>query len=184
MSGADRNAILSPSGPSIPPSLGSSQDIITRLQAGLAEAPALAERLHVIEKTVSGRIVFTTSLGMEDQVLLHAIARAGSSIEAVTLDTGRHFPETYEILAHTERSLGKRIQIVMPEARDVEALVARDGIFGFRDSVENRKACCHVRKVLPLTAGAGRCGCMGHRRQARSGSHARNHAFRRVRFKL
>jgi hypothetical protein len=60
MSGANRNAILGPSSPSIPPSLGRAsegkaspednfQDIIARLQAGLAEAPALVDRLHVIE---------------------------------------------------------------------------------------------------------------------------------------
>jgi phosphoadenosine phosphosulfate reductase len=28
--------------------------------------------------------------------------------------------------------------------------VARDGIFGFRNSVDNRKACCDIRKVRPL----------------------------------
>ncbi len=161
MPGPNRNAILSPSASSAPPTLASLlegrvtperniEEAVARLQAALAGTPALTERLHVIEKAISGRIVFTTSLGMEDQVLLHAIARAASTIEAATLDTGRHFPETYEILALTERSLGKRIQIVMPEAREVEALVARDGIFGFRNSVENRKACCEIRKVRPL----------------------------------
>ncbi len=38
----------------------------------------------------------------------------------------------------------------MPDAEDVEELVARDGIFGFRYAVEKRKGCCHVRKVIPL----------------------------------
>jgi phosphoadenosine phosphosulfate reductase len=161
MSGPGHIAMLNLSNPSAPPVLASDHeggvkpersigDILTRLEAALAGTPALTGRLQAIEAAIAGRIVFTTSLGMEDQVLLHAIAEACSAIDAVMLDTGRHFPETYETLARTERSLGRRIQIVMPEARDVEALVARDGIFGFRDSVENRKTCCEVRKVRPL----------------------------------
>jgi phosphoadenosine phosphosulfate reductase len=161
MSGPDHIATLNPSSSSPPPGPASGYeggvkpecnvgDILTRLEAVLAGTPALTGRLRAIDEAIAGRIVFTTSLGMEDQVLLHAIAQAGSAIDAVMLDTGRHFPETYETLARTERSLGKRIKIIMPEAREAEALVARDGIFGFRDSVENRKACCEVRKVRPL----------------------------------
>src|SRR5207237_10852457 len=45
---------------------------------------------------------------------------------------------------------GTKIRGMTPDARKVEELVARDGIFGFRLAVENRKACCEVRKVRPL----------------------------------
>jgi phosphoadenosine phosphosulfate reductase len=121
-----------------------------RLAEDLRAAPTLEDRLRVIETEVGGRIAFSSSLGIEDQILFHAIVTANSRIETFTLDTGRHFPETYETLARTERLLGRRIRVVMPEAADVEELVARNGIDGFRNSVENRKACCQVRKVLPL----------------------------------
>jgi phosphoadenosine phosphosulfate reductase len=120
------------------------------LTNAFAAADGLSGRLRLIETSISGRIVFSTSLGIEDQVLFHAIAKSNARIEAITLDTGRHFPETYETLARTERAFARRIKVVMPEACDVEDLVARDGISGFRDSVENRKACCDVRKVRPL----------------------------------
>src|SRR5215468_9584619 len=121
-----------------------------RLDEALRLADTVEDRLRVIETAIDGRIAFSSSLGIEDQVLFHAIVKANSRIETFTLDTGRHFPETYETLARTERLLGRRIRVVMPEATDVEELVARNGIDGFRYSVENRKACCHVRKVVPL----------------------------------
>jgi phosphoadenosine phosphosulfate reductase len=121
-----------------------------RLDEALRRTDALEGRLRVIETAIDGRVAFSSSLGIEDQILFHAIVKANSRVETFMLDTGRHFPETYETLARTERLLGRRIQVVMPDAAGVEELVARNGIDGFRYSVENRKACCHVRKVLPL----------------------------------
>jgi phosphoadenosine phosphosulfate reductase len=137
---------------------GEGENIATALDRALGATDDLETRIRAIEAVVAGRIIFSTSLGLEDQVLLHAIVAAKAEIEAITLDTGRHFPETYDTLARTERLLGTRIRVVMPDAEDVEDLVARDGIFGFRYAVEKRKACCHVRKVLPLRralSGAG-----------------------------
>jgi phosphoadenosine phosphosulfate reductase len=120
------------------------------LDEALRLTDSLEDRIRIIQTAVDGRIAFSSSLGIEDQILFHAIVKANSRIETFTLDTGRHFPETYETLARTERVLGRRIRVVMPDAADVEGLVARNGIDGFRNSVENRKACCHFRKVLPL----------------------------------
>lgn len=110
----------------------------------------LAERMRAIRDAVPDRIVFSTSLGIEDQVILHAIAKSGADIEVVTLDTGRHFPETLETIRDSELRYGLRIRVVAPDKADVDALVQRDGIFGFRSAVENRIACCNVRKVRPL----------------------------------
>ena len=60
---------------------------------------------------------------------------------------------------------------MFPDAREVEELVARDGIFGFRLAVENRKACCEIRKVRPLKrALAGAAGWVtGLRREQSAG---------------
>jgi phosphoadenosine phosphosulfate reductase len=121
-----------------------------RLGEDLQLTDSLEDRIRLIEAAIEGRIAFSSSLGIEDQILFHAIVSANSRIETFTLDTGRHFPETYETLARTERLLGRRIRVVMPDAADVEELVIRNGIDGFRASVANRKACCEVRKVLPL----------------------------------
>src|SRR5262245_39352437 len=110
----------------------------------------LLGRLALVAEHVSGRVVFTTSLGLEDQAIAHAIFSQDIPIEVVTLDTGRLFPETYQVWSDTEARYGRRIQALSPERTRLEQLVARQGINGFRASVEARKACCAVRKVEPL----------------------------------
>jgi phosphoadenosine phosphosulfate reductase len=110
----------------------------------------LIKRVAEIRRLMSGRIVFTTSFGIEDQAIAHAIFQQALEIEVVTLDTGRLFPETYQIWAQTERRYGQRIAAFYPDRASVEPLVARQGIDGFYDSVENRLACCAVRKVESL----------------------------------
>jgi bifunctional enzyme CysN/CysC len=109
-----------------------------------------AERIARFRSTVEGRIVFTTSFGLEDQVLTHQLVGSAADVGIVTLDTGRLFPETYKLWAETERRYGIRVRAFYPRTEDVEALVARDGIEGFYDSREARLSCCHVRKVEPL----------------------------------
>jgi phosphoadenosine phosphosulfate reductase len=109
-----------------------------------------AERLASLRAAVPGRLVFTTSFGAEDQALTHIIAAAGLDIEFATLDTGRMFPETYDVWATTERRYGVKIRAFYPDAEAVAGYVAENGINGFYDSVEARKACCGVRKVKPL----------------------------------
>ncbi len=110
----------------------------------------IAERLRALRNAVPGRMVFTTSFGLEDQVLTHVIAETGLEIELATLDTGRLLPETYDLWARTEERYLKRIKAFAPAAAAVEALVADQGINGFRYSIDMRKACCGVRKVEPL----------------------------------
>ena len=122
----------------------------TALIAGISRAATLPERIQHIAGAIEGRIAFSTSLGLEDQAILHAIAETGAPVDVFTLDTGRHFPETLETIEASERRLGVRIRVVAPDRDDVEALVARDGINGFRQSVDTRKGCCEVRKVRPL----------------------------------
>lgn len=125
------------------------ENSIETLIAGLAPLDALA-RLTLIRERISGRVVFTTSLGIEDQVLTHLIFTHGLDIEVATLDTGRLFPETYTLWAETEMHYGKRIRGYAPERADVEALLADQGINGFYLSTDARKACCNVRKTVPL----------------------------------
>lgn len=120
------------------------------LDGRLATIGSLADRIAEIRRSVEGRIAFSTSLGVDDQAILHAIAESGADIDIFTLDTGRLFPEVLETIELSEIRYGLRIRLVAPVAEEVENLVARDGVFGFRQSVENRKACCEIRKVRPL----------------------------------
>jgi len=143
---------------------------LDRRLAGMAR---LEDRVLEVSRALSGRIAFSTSLGLEDQAVLHAIAATGAAADIFTLDTGRHFPETLETLEASERRYRLKIRVVAPDAAEVEALVARDGIFGFRLAVENRKACCEVRKVRPLKrALAGAAGWVTGLRRDQSAERA------------
>ena len=110
----------------------------------------LVERIATVRRLVRGAIVFTTSFGIEDQAIAHAILEQALEVEVVTLDTGRLFRQTYELWAQTERRYGRRIPAFYPNHVSIESLVARQGIDGFYNAVEARRACCAVRKVEPL----------------------------------
>ncbi|MEM7397358.1 MAG: phosphoadenylyl-sulfate reductase [Pseudomonadota bacterium] len=125
------------------------------LDQALAGTDDLAERIKLIAERIKGRIAFSTSVGLEDQVILQGIAKsgvvkAGADIDIFTLDTGRLFPEVLETIELSELRYRTRIRLVSPEAREIEELVSRDGVYGFRQSIENRKSCCEIRKVRPL----------------------------------
>lgn len=126
------------------------------LAAELADIADLSERLRTARRAIAGRIAFSTSLGMEDQAILNAIGEARDeiaekgAIDIFTLDTGRLFPEVLETLELSEIRYRLRIRTISPDAKEVEELVGRDGVLGFRQSVENRKSCCEIRKVRPL----------------------------------
>ena len=145
--------------------------LAARLDVALAALANVEDRLTLIAREIPGRVTFSTSLGIEDQAISHALATTGAKIDVFTLDTGRHFPETLDTLFETEGKYGLKIRVMFPDAKDVEELVDRDGIYGFRYAVENRKACCDVRKVRPLNrALAGASGWVtGLRREQSQG---------------
>ena len=147
-------------------------------QAALLDAAAAGQeatqRMVALREAIPGRIVFTTSFGLEDQALTHLIATAGLDIALATLDTGRLFPQTYDVWRETERRYGVRIAACYPERDALESLVAAQGIDGFYESVGQRHACCDVRKVRPLVralagADAWVTGLRGAQSQHRTG---------------
>lgn len=96
------------------------------------------------------KIAFSSSLGAEDQVITDMISKIDKSAKIFTLDTGRVFPETYDLIDRTSRKYKMPIQIYFPDAKQVEEMVNEKGINLFFESVENRKLCCHIRKIEPL----------------------------------
>lgn len=100
--------------------------------------------------TFRGRIALASSLGAEDQVLTHMIAATDRRVRIFTLDTGRMFPESYELLERTNRHYDINIEVFFPDHRQVEKMVSEKGINLFYESVENRRLCCGIRKVEPL----------------------------------
>ena len=101
-------------------------------------------------KHFGSQIVLSTSLGLEDQILTEMVLRQKRDTEVFTLDTGRLFPETYDLIARTNKFFGIRMLTYFPEPEKVEKMVADKGINLFYDSVENRKLCCSIRKVAQL----------------------------------
>lgn len=101
-------------------------------------------------KEFSGKVAFSTSLGAEDQVITHLIAGIDKSAHLFTLDTGRLFPETYDLIDLTAKKYGLTIRIMFPDAEKVEEMVNNKGINLFYESIENRKLCCNIRKIEPL----------------------------------
>ena len=110
----------------------------------------LPEAIGLVADLFPGKVVFSSSLGQEDQVLTDAIFKNNIAVDIFTIDTGRLFNETYELLDKTTARYKKPIKVYFPEASDVEEFVLTKVINSFYEAVENRKECCHIRKVIPL----------------------------------
>ena len=111
---------------------------------------SIIEKLKFLAEQHPGKVVFTTSFGYEDQVITDFVFANNINIKVITLDTGRLFPETYKVLNSTTERYKKEIQVYFPPAREVEDMVTKKGPFSFYESLENRKECCNIRKVIPL----------------------------------
>lgn len=124
-----------------------------------AEAFRLNEQLSGLDLTTMlievsqlypGQVTFSSSFGMEDQVITDAIAAAKASISIFTLDTGRLFNETYAVWSATLDKYKLRIKSFGPDNAELSAWLEVNGPNAFYSSVDNRKACCRIRKVVPL----------------------------------
>jgi phosphoadenosine phosphosulfate reductase len=96
------------------------------------------------------RLALASSFGVEDVVLIDMVSRLEPSIGIITLDTGRLPEETYEVMERVRERYHVRIESYFPEQEAVERLERERGFYSFRKSVEDRKLCCHIRKVEPL----------------------------------
>lgn len=96
------------------------------------------------------KIALSSSMGAEDQVLTDMLLKIEPNARIFTLDTGRLFAETYDLIDRTSRKYKKKIEVLFPDYKRVEAMVNTKGINLFYDSIQNRKECCHIRKIEPL----------------------------------
>lgn len=106
--------------------------------------------IRLSHKEFGGKLVFASSLGEEDQVITDLIAKVSNGIEIFTLDTGRLFQETYDLLSKTQKKYSMSFKMYYPDNEAVEDMVRNYGINLFYESVANRKLCCGLRKVEPL----------------------------------
>lgn len=114
------------------------------------ETLTLEEVLTECYTIFDGQLAFASSLGLEDQIITHSIATSSLSCRVFTLDTGRLFPETYELIDRTNARYKMKIEMFFPNYEAVEKMVYEKGANLFYESIENRKLCCSVRKTQPL----------------------------------
>ena len=108
------------------------------------------EILALITEKYPGKVVFSTSFGMEDQVITDFILKNSFDVKIFTLDTGRLFYETYTTWEQTNEYYHTKITPYYPETQTIEEYVQNNGINAFYNSVALRQTCCHIRKVEPL----------------------------------
>ena len=124
------------------------------------DVPALNDRLRGKSaeeiarwagETFGPEIKLASSFGAEDVVLIDIVSRVAPQIQLFTLDTGRLHDETYEVMERVRVKYDNLpIQTMFPKRDTVELLVREKGFYSFRDSVDNRRECCGIRKVEPL----------------------------------
>jgi phosphoadenosine phosphosulfate reductase len=114
------------------------------------ENKPVEDQLKTLVDIFPDKIVFTSSFGIEDQVISHYIFENDIPVDVVTLDTGRLFPQTYKVFNETIKKYGKKINVYFPDHESVEMIVTEKGPFSFYHSRENRLECCCVRKLEPL----------------------------------
>jgi phosphoadenosine phosphosulfate reductase len=100
--------------------------------------------------TYGPRAGLASSFGMEDMVLIDMLAKQGGGLTLFTLDTGRLHEETYQTMERVRTKYGLEIVAYFPDRQAVETLLRQKGLYSFRESIDNRKECCRIRKVEPL----------------------------------
>ena len=108
------------------------------------------EILEYFLKKYKGEITFSSSFGAEDQLLTDMISKIDKDTKIFTLDTYVLPPETYDVMKKTDARYEITVQSYQPTYEELQQLYKRQGLNGFYESVENRKDCCFVRKIVPL----------------------------------
>ncbi len=110
----------------------------------------IGEGLAILANQFPAHVTFSSSFSFEDQIIAHEILSNHLNISIFTLDTGRLFAETYSVWSSTNEKYHTHITAYYPEHAAIEKYISEKGPNAFYESVENRKECCHIRKVEPL----------------------------------
>lgn len=96
-------------------------------------------------------VALASSFGAEDVVLIDMLTKINPESRIFTLDTGRLNQETYDVMDNLRSKYRIKFEVMFPNQDDVEAMVREYGMNLFYRSQANRKLCCGIRKVNPLT---------------------------------
>jgi len=102
-------------------------------------------------EAAGGPVSLACSFSLEDVAIIHIAHEAGLPLGVFALDTGRLNEETYEVADALVERYRLRIDWFFPRHEEVEQLERTEGLFSFRESLDKRHACCHIRKVEPLS---------------------------------
>lgn len=122
---------------------------IDSLNIKYADASA-QELLQSFMSQYGAHLALSSSLSIEDQTLTDMMLRIDPQANIFTLDTGRLFPETYELIDRTNEHYKVKLKVYCPQTEALQQFVATEGINPFYESIEKRHACCEVRKLEPL----------------------------------
>ena len=95
-------------------------------------------------------LAISTSFQKEGMVVIDIATRINPRVRVFTIDTGRLPEETHQMMETVRQRYGIPVEIVFPEASEVESMIATHGPNLFYREVTLRKLCCHIRKVRPL----------------------------------
>jgi len=142
----------------------------THLDTPVPSIPAgtpATEILRLAVERTDGNLALACSFSIDDVVVIDLLQTVAPQTPVFAIDTGRLNEETYAVAESLSQRYGLVIEWYFPERRAVEALERSKGLFSFRESLENRRECCHIRKVEPLQrALSGRSGWItGMRRE-------------------
>ncbi len=107
------------------------------------------EILQKAWQVIGGEKVISLSMQLEDNVILDMILKNELPVRPYTLDTGRMHPETYLMIDTLKFKYDINIEVYYPQTEAIQQLVGQKGMYSFRESIDNRKECCHIRKVEP-----------------------------------
>jgi len=108
------------------------------------------EALQWASDNLHPKVAKASSFGAEDSVIMDIMLKINPKFRFFTLDTGRLPQETYDIMDVVRKKYNISIEVLFPDAKEVEDMVREKGVNLFYESVENRKLCCEIRKVHPI----------------------------------
>jgi phosphoadenosine phosphosulfate reductase len=122
-----------------------SVDRMAETLEGLAPKQALDTILAANE---SARVCLTSSFQAEDMAVLHLLRQRIPDVPVLFLDTGYHFPQTYEYRDRMAKEWSLQLVNVLPR----QTVPEQESAFGILYQSDPTR-CCQLRKVEPL-AGA------------------------------
>ncbi len=106
--------------------------------------------LKWLDEKYGSKVKLSSALGQEAQLLSYWISTHQLATEIFTIDTGRLFQETHDLIAQTNAFLKRNIKVYYPKSSSIHALVSHKGPNSFYNSVDDRLECCQIRKIEPL----------------------------------